>query len=141
MTANLFGRPDDEVMQNSVEAVAELAVADDVAPPLEVWEWTAKPIREFVRVDYVIEHIIDYDLEEAYDPYGDVQNRLHEHAGDPEIVAAFNAAIDKLLEHAVGWRWADEHVATWSVAWDPAVDPPVFTMERSETCRKTSAHT
>jgi hypothetical protein len=138
MTDNehLFGLYDDEWLAGSVEEVAERVWDDGHKPPVLIHEYTSKPLRSFVRVDHIIDHIIEYDLEEYHDDAGHSVDHLEGRAKDPEVIAAFDAALD-LLFKGVGWRWADEHVATWTVTWDTentsAQDvAPEFHYERGE---------
>jgi hypothetical protein len=133
---HVFGIYDDEWLDGSVEEVAERVWDDGHEPPVLIHEYTAKPLRSFVRVDNIIDHIIEYDLEEYHDDHGDSADFLEKRAKDPEVIAAFDAAID-LLFKGVGWSLADEHVATWTVTWDtgntsPQDVAPEFKYERRE---------
>jgi hypothetical protein len=128
MSDNLFGVDGAEYLNDSVEEVAERAWYDGRQSPILIQEWTSKPIRLFARADSIIDRIAEYDLEEYLDEDGRVTEHIEKRAQDPEVIAAFDHALDLLLKDA-GWRWADEHIATWTVTWDES-DPPEFHYER-----------
>jgi hypothetical protein len=116
MTGNLFSQPGGETMYDDVESVAVRAWEDGAESPVTVEEWTAKPLRSFVRTGHVIDRVCEYDLEEYLDEWGDVAGHLERRAADPDVIAAFDAALD-LLFRDVTWRWADELVGHWTVSW------------------------
>lgn len=130
---NLFGMDGDEHLQDSVEEVAEYEWDTGRDAPFVVQEFTSKPLRAFVRVDNMLDHLIEYDLEEQHDEYGDTATFLAKRAKDPAVVAAFDAALDLMFE-GMGWRWADKHVANWTVTWEPVPDgeTPEFHFVREE---------
>jgi hypothetical protein len=130
-TPHLFGLYGAEELNDTVEEVAERAAEDGYESPIEIEEWTSKPLRAFIHASNAIDHVIEWDTEDYCDDHGQVRERLEKRAVDPEVVAAFDAALDLLFKD-VGWRWADQLVARWTVTWDADMDPPEFRYERAE---------
>jgi hypothetical protein len=135
---HLYGFPEDESLSDDVAEVAEQAWDDGREPPLEIYEWTSAPMRSFAKVGPMLDHLIEYQLEDYHDEFGNSSDFLEERAEDPAVVAAFEAALDLLFE-GMKWRWADKHVATWTVTWTPDDNsdraPVPFTYERKEVKR------
>lgn len=117
MTDRLYGLPGAEDLQDDMGAVADLAFDDGMDSPITIEEFTTKPIRSFVKAQNVMERIIDYDLEEAMDEYGDVTGKLYKRMENETYVAFFELALDHFLAD-LGYCWADKHVATWTCTWE-----------------------
>lgn len=131
---HLYGLDGAEEMEADVQTVAERAWEDGYDSPIEVEEWTSKPIRQFINSSNVIDHIIEYDCEDYLDMHGRVADYLEERAKEPAVIAAFDDALDILFK-GCGWSWADRRVALWTVTWegdDEDKGPPTFTYERNE---------
>lgn len=125
---NLFGLDGDEDLNDDMETVAERAWDGGHESRVLVEEWTAKPLRQFVNTANVIDHIVEYDVEEYLDQYGHATEKLAANGLRWEVIAAFDAALDLLFE-GISWRWADVHVATWRVTWEDS-EHPEFHYER-----------
>jgi hypothetical protein len=129
VSGNLFSQPGGETMYDDPEAVALSAWEDGAGAPVVVEEWTAKPLRSFISAASVIDRVCEYDIEEYLDERGDVSAHLERRAADPDVIAAFDAALD-LLFRDVTWRWADELVGHWTVSWTDDGDAgPDFRVE------------
>jgi len=95
---------------------------------IHVEEWTTRPVREHVNADHWIdgnvEHLLEYDLEEAGDDDGTLAAKLEDRAKDPAVRAAFTAALD-LLFTGVSWWVADKVIARHQITHD-ADGKPLF---------------
>lgn len=125
-TPNLFGVPGAETLHDAPNSVYESnedywgdAWADDPTKVFEIEEWTAKPLRHFIKSANTIDHVIEWQCEEYLDEYGHVAEHLEARAKDPFVIAAFDDALDLLFAQAT-WRWAHELVTVHKVSYNVA---------------------
>ena len=95
-------------------------------PPLHISEWSSKSLAHLLpSVDRLIEWANEHASEDAcWEEAGEALDRT---AADPDVVAAFAAAVDvwsRKLEPE--FRVADEHLRTVIVTWG-ADGEPVYT--------------
>lgn len=130
MADNLFGRPDDEWLQNDLATVYEnydCDVEPEHRTPFVIVEWSAKPIGEHVQsVGHILEHLYDClcDDDIILDPHTD---RVEKVFADPDVEASFAVARAVLVNklNATGWRNADREVKRHHITWDEAGEPLV----------------
>lgn len=127
-TDRLYGLPGAEDMLDCMEDVAQRAWDDGMESPIKIEEYTTKQIRSFVKAEHLLDHIVEYQLEEALDEYGKVADKLEARSKEPHILALFDTALDRFLED-IGWCWADRLVATWVCEWTGEFENPTFTKE------------
>lgn len=133
-------------MEDDPETIVDRLLDDgyggDYEQPLIIEEWTARPVRQTLRDGHVltrfVEHLAEYDLEEAGDDDGTLYERMLARADNHAVQLEFAAFLDLLFE-GVNWLAADKLVATIEVRWevpdapDAVIDPDDVTYTRIET--------
>ena len=108
----LYGTPGAEHLYDDLDSAADAAdpypYVDD--EPIVLEEWTIRPVSgDTVNVGWLIDQAVEQASEEGDEWYAEAWEK----AGQaPDVVAAFRAAAD-LMASKVGYRMADEHIATW----------------------------
>jgi hypothetical protein len=119
----LFCLPGSGHMGDDPAAVYESWATDGVdrSKPLTIEEWDVHPPSfHLPSADSTAEWAAEWAEDNEWDDDG--RALWHEASGSPDVVAAFQAALD-LLASKIGWRMADKLIATHAVTWDADGNP------------------
>lgn len=126
----LYGLPGAEHMYDSPEEVYELCIKDDFEARLpherpfseSIEEYSATTLRPLlVSADEILARITE-EAAEADEMTEAGYDRLYDAVNLPEVVAAFDRALDVLVAH-IPYRMADKHLRDLIITWDTEGNP------------------
>jgi len=129
MSERLYGNPGAEQMHRTAEDAYEAEIgldgaldAPDPGGTYVIEEWSVRrPRTHAPRTDLILSWIVDNITDEGeVDEH--VSNQWENAAEDPQVVAAFDAALD-LMASKVSYRMADRHLRDLTVTYGTNGDP------------------